>query len=219
MATAVSAESRYFQLYSRAKRLAWDPAAIDLTPDVAHWAMLQRDYPVEQHAEQIHRRCSLFWEGEGSVTRPLGPILSAMPHAGLRAALVEGVTRYLGVVEAMLARTGYQGVGEALARRGWLPGLQEGFRLIRRDEGRYVSHGVHFVREMVAADPAGAEIVQATPDCHLPRGIATVQLFDYPHPITPVEPLVEYAREAARWFLSAAGLGEDDLDVGDLEDA
>lgn len=122
MATAVSAESRYFQLYSRAGRLAWDPADIDLTPDVAHWPMLRRDDPVEQDAEQIRRRCSLFWEGEEPVTRTLGPILPAMPRAG-------------------------------------------------------------------------------------------------PYPITPVEPLVGHVLEAARWFLSAAGLGEDDLDVGDLEDA
>lgn len=275
MATVLDREgSKYLHLYDRAKRLTWDPAAIDLTRDVSDWAMIRRDYPEEQYAEQIHRLCSLFWEGEESVTSTLAPLLAAIPRAGLgvdkemfltsqvfeeakhfefferyfrevlsdpdserhlfaepravliddldavtdrvrrtdgeaalREALVAAVTHYMGVVEAMLARTGYRGVGDALAHRGWLPGLQEGFRLIRRDEGRHVAFGVYFVREMVAAHPELGTVVETTLERQLPNVIATVRLFDYPQPIAPVEPLLAYAMEAAQWFLSAAGGG------------
>lgn len=276
MATALdTGRSRYLRLYDRAKRLAWDPAAIDLSRDVADWAMLQRDYPDEQYAEQIHRLCSLFWEGEESVTVTLAPLLTAIPRAGLGvdkemfltsqlfeeakhfefferyfrevlgdrdtsrhllpepravllddlaavtdrvrreddpdrliAVMTEAVTHYMGVVEAMLARTGYRGVGDALAHRGWLPGLQEGFRLIRRDEGRHVAFGALVIQELVTARPELAAVVEGTIERHLPNVMATVRLFDFPHPIAPVDPLVQYAIEAAQWFLGAAGLGE-----------
>ncbi|NJK42570.1 MAG: hypothetical protein HC937_02390 [Aquincola sp.] len=86
----------------------------------------------------------------------------------LRAAMVEAVTHYMGVVEAMLARTGYVGASDALASRNWLPGLQEGFRLIRRDEGRHVSFGIHFIRQMTTAHPELVPVVQATFERHLP---------------------------------------------------
>lgn len=137
--------------------------------------------------------------------------------AALRRLLVEGVSHYMGVVEAMLARTGYRGVSDALASRGWLPGLREGFRLIRRDEGRHVSFGIHFVREVAAGDPDLRGVVAGTFERHLPNVIGTVGLFDYPRPIVAVDPLITFALAASRQFLSAAGLGDGAVDIADLE--
>ncbi len=131
--------------------------------------------------------------------------------------LVEGLTHYMGIVEAMLARTGYRGVHEALAARGWLPGLQEGFAFIRRDEGRHVAFGMHLVREMVSRDPSLAETVQATFERHLPNVLETVNLFDYPHPLAPVEPLQSFAIAAYERFMAAAGLVESPAGVEDLD--
>jgi len=272
---ARQATSKYFQLYANSKRLTWDPALIDFSRDRADWAMIHRDFQTEQYAEQIHRLCSLFYEGEESVTQTLSPFLSAIARAGLgidkemfltsqlyeeakhfeffaryfrevlvdenttrhlapspkavliddladiserirlendperlRELLVEGVVHYMGVVEAMLARTGYRGVNEMLEARGWLPGLQEGFRFIRRDEGRHVAFGIHFIEEMSATNPGYRDIVLATFERHLPNVLGTVQQFVFDHPLVDLAILQQYALDAYAQFMASAGLGD-----------
>ena len=277
--THAQTQSKYFQLYTNSKRLAWDPAAVDLSRDAADWEMIRRDFAVEAYASQLHQLCAFFHAGEESVTSTLAPLLGAVsrlklgldiecfltsqiyeeakhfeffsryfhevlgeetstllaeltpaPQAvliddldattdrvraetdpeRLRAALVEAVTHYMGVVEAMLARTGYVGAGDALSARNWLPGLQEGFRLIRRDEGRHVSFGIHFLRDMTTAHPELVSVVQGTFERHLPNVLATVQAFDYPHPIVDLGRLTQYALDAYQQFMSAIGLADAD---------
>ena len=285
--TIEQTRSKYYQLYDTAKRLHWDPVDVDLSSDRAQWEMIKRDFVTEQYAEQIHRLCSLFYQGEESVTKTLSPFLSAVARAGLgldkemfltsqlyeeakhfeffhryfaevfgedgastfrqmtsepqavlvddledvadrlrvesdpvklRALFVEGITHYMGVVEAMLARTGYVGANDALASRGWLPGLQEGFRLIRRDEGRHVSFGMHCIAELTTAHPEYRSIVEATFERHLPNVIGTVASFDYPHPIVDIVKLQDYAIAQYQRFASAAGLGEATGGVIDEDD-
>ena len=277
--TREQTRSKYFHLYANSKRLAWDPAAVDLSRDAADWEMIRRDYATEEFAKQLHQLCSFFHAGEESVTSTLAPLLGAVsrlelgvdiemyltsqiyeeakhfefftryfhevlgedtaaviseltaaPQAvliddldattdrvraetdptRLRAALVEAVTHYMGVVEAMLARTGYVGAGDALAARNWLPGLQEGFRLIRRDEGRHVSFGIHFIREMTSAHPELIPVVQHTFERHLPNVLGTIQAFDYPHPIVDLGKLTQYALDAFEQFMAAVGLADAD---------
>jgi ribonucleoside-diphosphate reductase beta chain len=275
---AAEARSPYFQLFTKAKRLHWDPATIDLSRDRDDWAMIRRDHRAAQYDEQLIRLCSLFYQGEESVTVTLAPLLSAVPRAGLgldkelhlaaqlyeeakhfdffqryvaevfeidgeataawmlpapqavlvdelaavtdrlrtlddpealRAGFVEAVTHYMGVVEAMLARTGYLGVADALGARGWLPGLQEGFRLIRRDEGRHVAFGIRVIAEMTEARPDYRAIVQQTFERHLPNVLATVAAFDYPEPLVDVTRLQHFAVGAYTQFMAAAGLTDD----------
>lgn len=277
--TREQTHSKYFQLYSNSKRLAWDPAAVDLSRDAADWEKIRRDHAPEEFAKQLHQLCSFFHAGEESVTSTLAPLLGAVARlelgvdiemfltsqiyeeakhfefftryfhevlgedtaasfteltaapqavliddleattdrvraetdpARLRAALVEAVTHYMGVVEAMLARTGYVGASDALAERNWLPGLQEGFRLIRRDEGRHVSFGIHFVREMTTKHPELIPVVQATFEKHLPNVLGTIQAFDYPQPIVDLGKLTQYALDAFEQFMAAAGLADAD---------
>jgi ribonucleoside-diphosphate reductase beta chain len=281
-------DTKYFQLYATAKRLAWDPAAVDLSRDRPQWEAIRRDFVRERYADQILHLCSLFFAGEESVTQTLSPFLGAIARAGLgvdkevflasqlfeeakhfeffaryfaevfgedgaavaaryvtaapravlvddldavadrlrreddpaalRPLLVEGVVHYMGVVEAMLARTGYAGSAEALAARGWLPGLQEGFRLVRRDEGRHVAFGIRFVAELTRGDPALRDVVHATFERHLPNVIGTVQSFaEYEHPLVDLERLQQFALDAFGQFMAAAGLADDDdAGVGDL---
>lgn len=287
--TRDQAASKYFQLYTNSKRLAWDPAAVDLSRDAADWARIRQDFATEEYARQLHQLCAFFHSGEESVTSTLAPLLSAVsrldlgvdiemyltsqlyeeakhfefftryfhevlgedttallteltpaPQAvliddldattdrvrsetdptRLRAALVEAVTHYMGVVEAMLARTGYVGAGDALATRNWLPGLQEGFRLIRRDEGRHVSFGIHFIRDMTTRHPELVTVVQETFERHLPNVLGTIQAFDYPHPIVDLGKLTQYALDAYQQFMGAAGLADaDDSALTDELDA
>ena len=137
--------------------------------------------------------------------------------AALRALHVEGVVHYMGVVEAMLARTGYAGSSEALAARGWLPGLQEGFRLVRRDEGRHVAFGITFVAELTRDDPALRDVVHATFERHLPNVLGTVQSFAvYEDPLVDLERLPQFARDAVGQFVAAAGLTPLEDVAGDL---
>ena len=278
--TAQQAQSKYFALHTTARRLAWDPAAVDLGRDREDWARIRRDHAAERAAEQLFHLCALFHQGEESVAHTLPPFASAVARAGLGVdlelhlatqlyeearhfeffaryfaevlevdgaasaavmpgapqavlvdgldavserlrreddparlgdLLVEGVTYYMGVIEAMLARTGYEGAQAALATRGWLPGLQEGFRLIRRDEGRHVAFGARCVRDLVAAEPRRAAIVHATFERTLPHVLGTVQAFAaYERPIVDVGALVAFATGALHQFLAAAGLGSPD---------
>ena len=129
------------------------------------------------------------------------------------ATFAEAVTHYMGVVEGMLARTGYLGVQEALGTRGWLPGLQEGYRLIRRDEGRHVAFGLRCIAELTQADPALCDVARGVFDRQLPNVVATLQLFDEPHPLVDVGGLITYALAQYERFASAAGLGDGEVDV------
>lgn len=277
--TREQTRSKYFQLYTNSKKLAWDPATVDLSRDAADWERIRQEHASEQYATQLHQLCAFFLSGEESVTSTLSPVLSAVSRLGLgvdiecyltsqlyeeakhfefftryfhevlgeetsaliteltaapqavlihdldaatdrvrsetdpaalRIALVEAVTHYMGVVEAMLARTGYVAASDALASRGWLPGLQEGFRLIRRDEGRHVSFGIHFLREMTTAHPGLIPVVQQTFERHLPNVLATVQAFDYPHPIVDLSKLTQYSLDAYQQFMAAVGLADAD---------
>lgn len=133
--------------------------------------------------------------------------------ARLKATFAEAVTHYMGVVEAMLARTGYVGAHDALATRGWLPGLQEGFRLIKRDEGRHVAFGMRCIAELTTEHPEYRAQVQATFERHLPNVLATVQEFDYPHPLVDLDKLTAYALAQYERFTAAAGLGGEPSDL------
>ncbi len=269
--------AKYFELYTQSHRQAWDPLAIELAQDRRDWERIQQEHAVEAYGEQIHRLCSLFFEGEESVAKTLAPYLSAVERAGLgsdkalclasqlyeearhyvffaryfadvlgdldtkrhlapapksvlvdaltdistrlrreedperlEVLLVEGAVRYMGIAEAMLARTGYRGAEEALLTRGWLPGLQQGFRLIRRDEGRHVSFGIHFLQEIVERQPSYGEVVQSTFHAALPDVLATVKQFDGEHALVDLDSLLRYAVDAGRQFMTAAGLGDDE---------
>lgn len=138
--------------------------------------------------------------------------------ARLKATFAEAVTHYMGVVEAMLARTGYVGAHDALATRGWLPGLQEGFRLIKRDEGRHVAFGMRCIAELTTEHPEYRSIVQDVFERHLPNVLATVQEFDYPQPLVDLDKLTAYALAQYERFGAAAGLGDGAVDINALAD-
>lgn len=283
--TAHEAGSPYFALWRKAKQLEWDPAAIDLSSDRAQWQAIAREHRDDRQAEQVLRLCSLFYQGEESVTKTLAPFCSAVARAGLgldkelflasqlyeeakhfeffaryfaevfeedgavsarfltpapqavlvadleevterlrreedparlTATFAEAVTHYMGVVEAMLARTGYVGAHDALATRGWLPGLQEGFRLIRRDEGRHVAFGMRCIAELTTAHPEYRALVAATFERHLPQVLATVAEFDYPQPLVDIQKLGAYALAQYERFAAAAGLGDAPADLDAL---
>ncbi len=190
-------------------------------------------YEEAKHFEFFARYFREVFEVDGSVTQqymtpaPQAVLVADLEEvterlrreddpAQLRATFAEAVTHYMGVVEAMLARTGYVGAHDALATRGWLPGLQEGYRLIRRDEGRHVAFGMRCIAELTAAHPELKPVVQAVFERHLPNVLATVQEFDYPTPLVDLDKLTAYALAQYERFAAAAGLSEGDVDLATL---
>lgn len=75
--------NHYIRLYHNAKRLAWDPARLDLSQDAESWQRIVREHPEERYAEQLLLYLSLFDAGEVAVTQTLSPFLGAIARAGL----------------------------------------------------------------------------------------------------------------------------------------
>ena len=192
-------------------------------------------YEEAKHFDFFARYFAEVFEEDGAVTRqyitppPQAVLISDLEevterlrreddHEKLLAVFAESVTHYMGVVEAMLARTGYVGAHDALAARGWLPGLQEGFRLIRRDEGRHVAFGMRCIAELTQERPALREVVSATFERHLPNVLATVAEFDYPQPLVDIDRLSAYALAQYQRFAGAAGLGGEAIGEAEYEE-
>jgi ribonucleoside-diphosphate reductase beta chain len=215
MSTATRTTKSARELYSMAKRFGtWDPEAIPVAEDRAHWEMLNPD-----QREQLTKVCALFYEGEVSVSDTLAWFLLAVPEPDRRMFLASQIyeevkhaeffqryfqeacgevdtasylnplyrgvlldelrqrgedlgravtagkngdlglaralfaTQYFGVIEGMMALTGYDFFEDLLSKTGMFSRLLEGIRLIRADEGRHITHGMEYLREMISEHP------------------------------------------------------------------
>ncbi len=88
------------------------------------------------------------------------------------AALVEGVTHYHGIIEGMLAMSGYERIDETWPSAESFRGLREGFARIREDEGRHIAFGMDFLQRSCAGSPRWRETVERTFDRYVPDLIA-----------------------------------------------
>ena len=77
----------------------------------------------------------------------------------LRYILGEGVMHYMGIVEAQLAKAGYEifenvfsDISDDLGTE-IMPGFQEGIKLIRMDEGRHITNGRWVMKRLAEEDP------------------------------------------------------------------
>jgi len=61
--------------------------------------------------------------------------------------------KYFGIIEGVLAVTGYDALEDLAAKTSCFPRLLEGIRLIRADEGRHIAHGMGFIRETICNNP------------------------------------------------------------------
>lgn len=92
--------------------------------------------------------------------RAIGRAMLECNQPALERALVLGVAHYMGVVEGLMAVSGYDYFEEMLGARGIFPRLLEGIRLIRADEGRHLTHGMEYLRSKIAQRPELAGDVQ-----------------------------------------------------------
>ena len=77
----------------------------------------------------------------------------------LRYILGEGVMHYMGIVEAQLAKAGYEifenvfsEISDDLGTE-IMPGFQEGVKLVRMDEGRHITNGRWLMKQLADEDP------------------------------------------------------------------
>jgi ribonucleoside-diphosphate reductase beta chain len=82
-------------------------------------------------------------------------------------ALVEGLTHYQGVIEGVQAMSGYDVFEAVYGSKGLLPGLAEGFKRIKEDEGRHVGFGLRMLK-LLAKNPKHAKRIQEIFEDYLP---------------------------------------------------
>jgi len=104
-------------------------------------------------------------------------------------------------IEGILAQTGYYGMqssysGERFPEVPHLPGLVEGFSLIRSDEGRHVGFGMAKLKELIATGEVTPDLINDTVDELIPfvHGITMDERYDTDQGIQPEE-LEQYAAE------------------------
>lgn len=68
-------------------------------------------------------------------------------------AILDAAVTYNQFVEGCLAIAGYKIWGEMFSQYGVLPGLQEGLKLVQRDERRHIAYGTYLCRRVIAANP------------------------------------------------------------------
>ncbi len=115
------------------------------------------------------------------------------------------ISHYHMTIEGIFAQTGYYSlqtafgpdVPEDIAPN--LPGLCEGFRLIRQDEGRHVGWGMAKLKGLVERGEVDPELITETVDELVPLVIAVV------------EPISRQANERTDHDISEYGLGPDYL--------
>ena len=76
-------------------------------------------------------------------------------------AVLDASITYNQFVEGCLAISGYTIWSEMFASFGVLPGLQEGLRHIRADEGRHITYGTYLCQRVLAANPELIDFARA----------------------------------------------------------
>src|SRR6266481_684590 len=90
----------------------------------------------------------------------IGKAVTTGQTEALGLALTLFAAHYMGVVEGVMAMTGYEFFEDLLAKTGMFPRLLEGIQLIRADEGRHLVHGMDYLREQLRSHPEYAEPVR-----------------------------------------------------------
>ena len=83
----------------------------------------------------------------------IGRALTTGQNGDLSLALAMFTAHYMGIVEGVMAVTGYDFFDDLLAKTGMFPQLLEGIRMIRSDEGRHLTHGMDYLRELLEQHP------------------------------------------------------------------
>jgi ribonucleoside-diphosphate reductase beta chain len=67
--------------------------------------------------------------------------------------LAEATMHYMGIVEAELARVGYESLSQMLDAKGALPAFQAAMEKVQEDEGRHIANGRWLMARLAEEDP------------------------------------------------------------------
>ncbi len=128
-------------------------------------------------------------------------------------ALVRGVTVYMVVIEGTLALTGARFILRYLKAEDLLPGFQQGFTAVNRDESRHVGFGVKFLADAIAEDDRHRKTIADTLRDTLPVGTLALAppMVDDPYNFTTPfgydsSEIYEYAAKSLSKKLAAMGM-------------
>ena len=145
-----------WRLYEKAKQGMWDPADIDFFRRWFDAVGVTGDELLELATEGALSRGIQPPDPE----RTTGMFESELPRV-MRAAMLQrspetilnASLTYNQWIEACLAISGYRRFAQMFNAHPGLPGLQEGLRLVRTDEGRHITYGTYLCRRIIAAHP------------------------------------------------------------------
>lgn len=83
-------------------------------------------------------------------------------------AMIEGIVHYQGMIEGVQAMVGYEVFETVFGQYGLFPGLLEGFKQIKRDEGRHVGYGLRMMKNF-AKNPKYAKRIRELHEEFLPQ--------------------------------------------------
>jgi ribonucleoside-diphosphate reductase beta chain len=89
----------------------------------------------------------------GMFESELPRVMRRLLHDRSPEAILDASITYNQFVEGCLAISGYTIWGRMFASFGLLPGLQEGLRHVRADEGRHITYGTYLCQRLLAAHP------------------------------------------------------------------
>ena len=128
-------------------------------------------------------------------------------------ALVRGVTVYMIVIEGTLALTGARFILRYLKSADRLPGFQQGFTAVNRDESRHVGFGVKFLADAIKEDARHKQTIADTLQETLPIGTLALAppMVDDPYNFTTPfgyesSEIYEYAARSLSKKLAAMGM-------------
>ena len=227
--SGINRNSLPWRLWTKAKKLFWDPADIDFSQDVVDWAEMPDDVKT-----LVAIGARGFMVGEEAVTLDILPLLRAISNEGRLEetifltsfaleeakhvdffrtwfdaigfdprsapevpygydnngdgaesynqndffggmlqrvmsrldtdpspeAFLDAGLLYNQLIEGVAAIAGYKGWDKFFQMFGKLPGLQEGLKLIQRDERRHIAYGTYMCRRIIAAHPETWEFVE-----------------------------------------------------------
>ena len=90
---------------------------------------------------------------EGMFESELPRVMRRVLHDPSPQAILDCSVTYNQFVEGCLAISGYKVWGEMFEAFGVLPGLRQGLRYVRQDEGRHITYGTYLARRLLAAHP------------------------------------------------------------------
>jgi ribonucleoside-diphosphate reductase beta chain len=138
-----------------------------LVDEFKHTEFFQRYFKEVLQVDRSTKVMNLVHDSLDSRAKQLIAALDKSPEER-EMAMVEGLVHYQGVIEGVQAMVGYEIFEAVWGKHGLLPGLKEGFKQIKRDEGRHVGFGLRMLKRF-SRNPKYAQRIRELYEEFLPQ--------------------------------------------------